>query len=173
MDELVRTAIDCGLWVYGRYLRDELIGKSSKVADLAGSATSLTSFLGHYGESPSNDEVYFIRGFVLYIKVVEVDLGWWVQMYRPILSCDAFYRSRRVWLGCTGNAMDYVDLTRTKRFRYIGLPIAEPGFIMVANGWTPVTAPGPVIKEFRNRIRILLHLTGLPLDIVNRIVDHL
>ena len=171
MEELVRTALDCGLWVYGSYLRDELIGKQPTVANMAGSATDLTSFLGHYGEFPSNDEVYFIRGHFVTIKVVDVDLRWWVQIYRPVLSCDAFYRSRKVWLGCTGNAMDYVNLTRSKRFRYIGMPFTEPGLDMVARGWTPVTAPRSVIREFHNRLKVLLHLgIGLPMDVAHRIV---
>lgn len=173
MDRIVETAIDHGLWVYGEYLRDELAGTTPMVADLAGSELDITSFLGHYGERPWNDGIYMIHGHFIRVHVSHVGFMWWVQTYNPVVTCDSFYRSRKIWLGCTTDACFAVKLTRSKRFRYVGIPFIEDGLDLVANGWTPVTAPASVMRAFRNRLKVLLYLglgKELPLDVICKVL---
>lgn len=174
MDRIVETAIDHGLWVYGEYLRDELAGTTPMVADLAGSELDITSFLGHYGERPWNDGIYTIHGHFIRVHVSHVGFMWWVQTYKPVVTCDSFYRSRYVWLGSTTNASAAVALTRRMCFKYIGLPFTENGLDLVYRGWTPLTAPASVMRAFRNRLKVLLHLgLKLPLDLVIKVLDAL
>jgi hypothetical protein len=174
MDEIVKTALDCGMWVYGAYLRDELSGVTPEMADLAGSELNITCFLGHYGETVQRDGMYMIRGHFIRARVSHVDLSWWLKMYKPVLTCDSFYRSRHVWLGSTTNVSTAVPLTMRKCFKYIGLPFSENGLDLVYRGWTPITAPDSVMRAFRNRLKLLLYFgLGLPLDLTVKIVSHI
>lgn len=165
-------ALECGLWVHGEFLRKELLGERSDIIDVTGSELDITSFLGYYGEAPT--DLCMIHGYLVRVHVSHVDFHWWFKTQRPVLSCDSFFRSRHIWLGSTRDAIEMVGITKRKRFKYIGLPFAEYGLEMVAKGWVPLNGPKSVMNAYLNRIKVILHLgLGLPLDLATKIVSHL
>jgi hypothetical protein len=175
MEDIISTALECGLWVHGEYLRDELIGESSDKVDLLGSPLDVTSFLGHYGQDPV-DTVYLIHGYLVRVQTTDRTLEQWARNRSSVLSCNSFYRSKHIWLGVCHQRLGIAKLmgmTKRKQFSYVGLPILSLGLDLVSKGWVPLSAPEGVMKQYRQMAMLKLHRAGLQLDLCAKIVSHL
>ena len=173
MEEILSRALDFGLWVHGEYLRKEILGEPRNRADLVGSPHSIVNFLGWYGHDMTGGP-YLIKGYLFSVQESALDIFWWVKYAKPVLSCDSFYRTKHVHLGVTNqksSASKVLDMTRQKRFMYLGHPLSGPGIDLVLQGWVPLSGPERVVKEYLGKLKVLLYLglRKIPFDLVNRI----
>lgn len=173
MEEILARALDFGMWVHGEYLRKELVSESTDRADLVGNAHSIVKFLDWYGQRP-NESPYLIHGYMFGIHETTLDFFWWTKYFKPVLTCDSLYRTKHIWLGVTNqkrSASQVLELTKKKRFEYLGTPMPGPGLDMIRQGWVPLTGPERVLKEQMNKLKVIMYLglKKLPFDLVNRI----